>query len=207
MLFSRRMFRSFGTLHCHESNTQSSREPNPFELESDASSGLADVRPSAVILLNETLVESFCFLSRDDLDLVAYSSRRFCGLVNDHMRTASLRAINTVSIYLNRGQTTPVYHVEIKLRCPADDVSEEVAGAKENDAENDANSDCRWYVTRAFRREHNAVDYLLRRIKHSVVAGTLKIHDVELSYDLCRRIQAAGKLRSLIATLTHNDEV
>lgn len=141
----------------------------------------------ATILLNETLVDAFSYLSRDDIDLLAQSSRKFRDLTDGHMRTTSLRALQSAALVLDTGRYPPVYRTTIIRYCPSLEAVDEdnESGTKE---------------IHFFCKATDAVECLLRWTSHSVIVGSFAIYYIPLSHGVCQKFAAAGMTLQVFLT-------
>ncbi|KAH7708394.1 hypothetical protein AAVH_24351 [Aphelenchoides avenae] len=158
-------------------------------------------RASPTALINETLFDTFNCLSRDDIDLLRFTSRRFRQLVDDCLASVCLRPLLEASLKGNRRKNPDSFEVTIQRRSVGSS-----AGETEERDGYDSWADDEWddweppkhsntedveLIRETFTNQIDALDFLLLRLRCCYV-GELYFEMMPVTYDICRRIAEKG---------------
>ncbi|KAH7699123.1 hypothetical protein AAVH_33774 [Aphelenchoides avenae] len=168
---------------------------------SEVNTSLDQPRASPTALINETLFDTFNYLSRDDIDWLRFTNRRFRQLVDDCLPTVCLRPLLEASLKGNRRKSPDSFEMVIQRRSVGSS-----AGETEESDGYDSWPEDEWddgesrkatktedveLVRETFSNQLDALDLLLVRMK-SCYVGELYLEMMPVTYDVCRRVAEKG---------------
>lgn len=169
-------------------------------------------RASPTALINETLFDTFNYLSRDDIDWLRFTNRRFRQLVDDCLPTVCLRPLLEASLKGNRRKSPDSFEMVIQRRSVGSS-----AGETEESDGYDSWPEDEWddgesrkatktedveLVRETFSNQLDALDLLLVRMK-SCYVGELYLEMMPVTYDVCRRVAEKGRFLTLVPLVKH----